>query len=58
MNVAHAGAAALRRVLLGNTNLPQQCTVGISDPQTEVRVWLHGAAIVGYYARTPSSFVG
>jgi flavin reductase (DIM6/NTAB) family NADH-FMN oxidoreductase RutF len=43
MNVAHAGAAALRRVLLGNTNLPQQCTVGIPDPQTEVRVWLHGA---------------
>ena len=26
----------------GTTNLPQQCTVGTNDPQTEVSVWLHG----------------
>jgi flavin reductase (DIM6/NTAB) family NADH-FMN oxidoreductase RutF len=38
----HHAAVALKRMLLGETNLPQQCTVGIQDPQREVRVWLHG----------------
>jgi flavin reductase (DIM6/NTAB) family NADH-FMN oxidoreductase RutF len=42
MSVGHSVAAVLRQVLLGKTNLPQQCTVGIHDPQTEVTVWLHG----------------
>jgi flavin reductase (DIM6/NTAB) family NADH-FMN oxidoreductase RutF len=32
----------LRRILLGNTDLPQQCSVAMSDPQSEVEVWLHG----------------
>jgi flavin reductase (DIM6/NTAB) family NADH-FMN oxidoreductase RutF len=32
----------LKRVILGNTDLPQQCTVAMSDPQSEVEVWLHG----------------
>jgi flavin reductase (DIM6/NTAB) family NADH-FMN oxidoreductase RutF len=32
----------LKRVVLGNTDLPQQCTVAMSDPQSEVEVWLHG----------------
>jgi flavin reductase (DIM6/NTAB) family NADH-FMN oxidoreductase RutF len=32
----------LRRIVLGNADLPQQCTVGIRDPQSEVSVWLHG----------------
>ena len=26
----------------GDTDLPQQCTAALQDPQTEVRVWLHG----------------
>jgi flavin reductase (DIM6/NTAB) family NADH-FMN oxidoreductase RutF len=43
MSVAHSAAAVLRRMLLGKTNLPQQCTVGTHDPQAEVSVWLHGA---------------
>lgn len=30
-------------MLLGNTNLPQQCAVGTHDPQAEVSVWLHGS---------------
>jgi flavin reductase (DIM6/NTAB) family NADH-FMN oxidoreductase RutF len=32
----------LRRILLGNSDLPQQCGVAMSDPQSEVEVWLHG----------------
>ena len=32
----------LKRIILGNTDLPQQCTVAMSDPQSEVEVWLHG----------------
>jgi flavin reductase (DIM6/NTAB) family NADH-FMN oxidoreductase RutF len=32
----------LRRILLGNTDLPQQCSVAMSDPQSEVEVWLNG----------------
>jgi flavin reductase (DIM6/NTAB) family NADH-FMN oxidoreductase RutF len=38
----HNVGEALKRALLGETNLPQQCTVGLQDPQKEVRVWLHG----------------
>ncbi len=33
---------ALKRILLGNTDLPQQCTIAMSDPQSEVEVWLRG----------------
>jgi flavin reductase (DIM6/NTAB) family NADH-FMN oxidoreductase RutF len=32
----------LRRILLGNADLPQQCSVAMSDPQSEVEVSLHG----------------
>jgi flavin reductase (DIM6/NTAB) family NADH-FMN oxidoreductase RutF len=42
MTAAHQAVAALRWMLLGKTNLPQQCTLGIKDPQAEVSVWLHG----------------
>jgi flavin reductase (DIM6/NTAB) family NADH-FMN oxidoreductase RutF len=42
MTVKHSIALAVRRLFLGKTNQPQQCTVGISDPQAEVSVWLHG----------------
>lgn len=30
----------LRRLVLGDADLPQQCTVAMSDPQSEVEVWL------------------
>ncbi len=33
---------ALKRAVLGDTHLPQQCTVAMRDPQSEVEVWLHG----------------
>jgi flavin reductase (DIM6/NTAB) family NADH-FMN oxidoreductase RutF len=32
----------LKRVVLGNADLPEQCTVAMTDPQSEVAVWLHG----------------
>ena len=42
MGVKHNVGLALKRTFLGKTNQPQQCTVGIHDPQAEVGVWLHG----------------
>jgi flavin reductase (DIM6/NTAB) family NADH-FMN oxidoreductase RutF len=33
----------LRRLLLGDTDLPQQCLVPMPDPQDEISVWLDGA---------------
>jgi flavin reductase (DIM6/NTAB) family NADH-FMN oxidoreductase RutF len=38
----HNVGLALKRTLLGKTHQPQQCTVGIPDPQAEVGVWLYG----------------
>ena len=32
----------LRSAILGDSDLPQQCAVGLRDPQMEVRVELHG----------------
>jgi flavin reductase (DIM6/NTAB) family NADH-FMN oxidoreductase RutF len=42
MTRAHRIALAVRRIFLGNLNQPQQCNVGIDDPQAEVRVWFEG----------------
>lgn len=33
---------SLKRILLGPVDFPQQCPVGMSQPQEEVAVWLHG----------------
>src|SRR5215813_10898321 len=30
------------QLVFGNSLLPQEFTIGLSDPQTEVSVWLHG----------------
>jgi flavin reductase (DIM6/NTAB) family NADH-FMN oxidoreductase RutF len=32
----------LKRLAFGDSNLPRQFTVGMNDPQSEIRVWLHG----------------
>jgi flavin reductase (DIM6/NTAB) family NADH-FMN oxidoreductase RutF len=45
MTVKHSIAVAGRRLVLGKTNQPQQCTVGIPDPQAEVSVWLRGIGV-------------
>jgi flavin reductase (DIM6/NTAB) family NADH-FMN oxidoreductase RutF len=38
---ANAGEA-LKRLAFGSANVPQQCVVGMRDPQSEVSVWLQG----------------
>src|SRR3954466_8722309 len=35
---------ALKRLAMGDSQLPRQVTVGMHDPQSEVTVWLHGLA--------------
>jgi flavin reductase (DIM6/NTAB) family NADH-FMN oxidoreductase RutF len=42
MTLKHRIAVAAKRIVLGKLNQPQQCNIGIHDPQPEVRVWLHG----------------
>ena len=42
MTVKHRVAVAVKRIFLGKLNQPQQCNVGLRDPQPEIRVWLHG----------------
>jgi hypothetical protein len=32
----------IRRIIFGDTLLPQAFTIGLADPQTEISVWLHG----------------
>src|SRR5215471_16641408 len=31
-----------KRLVLGAVEIPQQCSVGMREPQREVTVWLHG----------------
>ena len=33
---------AFKQLVFGSANVPQQCVVGMSDPQAEVSVWLQG----------------
>ena len=35
----------VRGLLLGDTDLPQQCNVAMPDPQDEISVWLHGEGV-------------
>ena len=53
MHLANEARKALRRIALGDTDLPQQCTAALQDPQTEVRVWLHGLGIASRHYGTP-----
>ncbi|HZS55754.1 MAG TPA: flavin reductase [Bryobacteraceae bacterium] len=32
----------IKKIALGDADVSQQCTVGMPDPQTEIRVWLDG----------------
>jgi flavin reductase (DIM6/NTAB) family NADH-FMN oxidoreductase RutF len=36
---------AFRQLVLGSANVPQQCVLGLRDPQSEVSVWLEGAGV-------------
>ena len=42
MTLKHRVNVAVKRIFLGKLNQPQQCNIGIHDPQPEIRVWLHG----------------
>jgi flavin reductase (DIM6/NTAB) family NADH-FMN oxidoreductase RutF len=42
MTLKHRIALAAKRIVLGKLNQPQQCNIGIPDPQPEIRVWLLG----------------
>jgi flavin reductase (DIM6/NTAB) family NADH-FMN oxidoreductase RutF len=43
MSLLKRARKMVRRMVLGDTDLPQQCTVAMPDPQDEISVWLHGA---------------
>jgi flavin reductase (DIM6/NTAB) family NADH-FMN oxidoreductase RutF len=34
---------AIKKIALGEADVPQQCTVAMPDPQLEIRVWLKGS---------------
>ena len=42
MGINHRARQAVKRILLGPSDFPQQCVVGLTDPQSEITVWLHG----------------
>jgi flavin reductase (DIM6/NTAB) family NADH-FMN oxidoreductase RutF len=33
---------AVKKIALGSADVPQECTVGLPDPQHEIRMWLEG----------------
>jgi flavin reductase (DIM6/NTAB) family NADH-FMN oxidoreductase RutF len=33
---------AIKKITLGEADVPQQCTVGMPDPQLEIQIWLKG----------------
>ncbi|HEY6340826.1 MAG TPA: flavin reductase [Bryobacteraceae bacterium] len=43
MSLLKRARKIFRRMALGNTDFPQQCSVAMPDPQDEIGVWLHGA---------------
>jgi flavin reductase (DIM6/NTAB) family NADH-FMN oxidoreductase RutF len=42
MGIRRNARRALKRIILGPSDFPQQCVVGLNDPQSEITVWLHG----------------
>ena len=42
MAIRRTARQVLKRIVLGPSNFPQQCVVGLSEPQSEVTVWLEG----------------
>jgi len=42
MLLARQTGKAIRSLLLGDTDLPQEFTIGLNEPQTLTTVWLHG----------------
>ena len=42
MSILHKTRRALKHLIFGETALPEEFTVGIVEPQTEIALWLHG----------------
>src|SRR5271170_1677502 len=42
MSTASQGRSAIKKIIFGDTLLPQEFSLGLPDPQTEIEVWLHG----------------
>ena len=42
MSIARRGRRVLQKIVFGDTFLPQEFFLGLTDPQTEVTVWLYG----------------
>jgi hypothetical protein len=43
MSIVRQFLRTLKKVALGDTFLPQEFTIGLAEPQTEISVWLDGA---------------
>jgi flavin reductase (DIM6/NTAB) family NADH-FMN oxidoreductase RutF len=42
MSITSRSRKAIQKVIFGDTLLPQEFSLGLQEPQTEVAVWLHG----------------
>lgn len=42
MSIVRLSRGAVKKILFGDTLLPQEFSIALRGPQTEVRVWLHG----------------
>jgi hypothetical protein len=42
MHIAKEARETLKQLVFGSATVPQQCGIGLRDPQSEVSVWLHG----------------
>jgi flavin reductase (DIM6/NTAB) family NADH-FMN oxidoreductase RutF len=45
MSIVRQCRQAIKKIVFGNTLLPQEFTIGLKEPQTEITVWLHGMSI-------------
>jgi flavin reductase (DIM6/NTAB) family NADH-FMN oxidoreductase RutF len=43
MSLVREFVKVMKRMALGDTLVPQEFTLGMAEPQTEITVWLHGA---------------
>jgi hypothetical protein len=44
MSVIKQSRQVIKKLVFGDTLLPQEFTVGMTDPQEEISVWLHGSS--------------
>jgi flavin reductase (DIM6/NTAB) family NADH-FMN oxidoreductase RutF len=42
MSILRRGGSAIKKLVFADTQLPQEFTIGMQEPQTEIAVWLHG----------------